>query len=328
MQDLHAIITPSLLHRLYRARVPWPLTHHVSGKELIAEFFSADSSFTDAAQEAWPALKALSKQYGPDKVPDMTAFLPPPADPKFPEQAFGMHALLDQAPRVLFRGIDARWTSWFDRAARTLYTYFYGLPRQLRPWTRGRWDARDATFEYWICVASEFNASMAHRETVGDQELSAIRTEELRRAVVCHYRRRDPGRPARDGSLPPPLDEYSLVDLVTHIDLDRDWPFHEAAFFSFRVDDAHTPIISKFGRYPYRNAIEGRDSTPDELEWIRNTDHFAEAEPDVARRVRCDIEAGTWTPLGEGKGKERAEPAPVGRISSDVSLSVAIRTEA
>lgn len=323
MQDIDAIITPSLLQRMCRARIPWPSTHHISGKELMTEFFSDDTRFTDAAKDAWPALKALSSKYGPDTVPDMAGFLPVPQDPRFPEQAFGMHVLLDQAPRVLFKGIDGRWTSWFDKVARALYTSYYGLPARLMPWAREAWAGSGSTFEYWLCIASEFNATMAHQESVGDQQLSAIRIETLRRAVEDFSGHRDP---ARDGSLPP-LDEYSLVDIVTHVDLDQDWPFHKAAFFSLRVDDAHGPIIDRFGRYPYRNAIEGRDSTHDELLWICNTDHFGEAIPEVARRVRRDMAAGTWAPLGEGEGEERAERDAVENIQSDMSLSIAIRTE-
>lgn len=223
MQDLHAIITPSFLQRMCRARVPWPRTHHICGKELIAEFFSDDTRFTDAAEEAWPALKALSDHYGPDKVPDMTAFLPASEDPLFPEQAFGMHVLLDQAPRVLFQGIDGRWTSWFDEVVRTLYTYFYSLPSHIRSWARERWDARGATFEYWICIASEFNATMAHQENIWDQHHSAVRIEQLRRAVESSFDRRDPARDCY--GFVSGLDEYTLIDLVSHVDPDEFWPF-------------------------------------------------------------------------------------------------------
>lgn len=323
MQDVHSIITPLLLKQMWRARVPWPATHHISGKELVTEFFFDDSRFTTAVQGAWPALKALSHAYGPDTVPDMTGFLSSPEDPAFPEQAFGMHVLLDQAPRVLFKGIDGRWTSWFDKVARKLYEYYYSLPELLMPWAPEAWAG--STFEYWICIASEFNATMTHQESRGDQRLSALRIEQLRRAVEGFSGHRDP---ARDSSSPP-LDEYSLVYVVTHVDLDQDWSFPKAAFFSFMVDDAHRPIIDKFGRYPYRNAIEGRDSTAEELEWIRRTEHFAEAEPEIAKRVRRDIAVGTWTPLGEGQseGEESTERDAVADISPEMSLSVAIRME-
>lgn len=322
MQDVHSIITPLLLEQMWRARVPWPSTHHISGKELVTEFFSDDSRFSTAVQDAWPALKALSHAYGPGTIPDMTGFLPSPEDPGFPEQAFGMHVLLDQAPRVLFKGIDGRWTSWFDKVARSLYDYYYSLPERLTPWAADAWAG--STFEYWICIASEFNATMAHQESRGDQRISALRIEQIRRAVEDFSGHRDP---ARDGSSPP-LDEYSLVYVVTHVDLDQEWSFPKAAFFSFMVDDAHRPIIDKFGRYPYRNAIEGRNSTADELEWIQRTDHFAEADPEVAERVRRDNASGTWTPLGESEGGEGAEEGTVGNISPEMSLSIAIWTAA
>lgn len=319
MQDLHSIITPSLLLQMWRARIPWLPTHHISGKELMTEFFSDDSRFTTAAQAAWPALKALSRAYGPDTIPDMTEFLPSPENFVFAEHAFGMHVLLDQAPRVLFKGIDGRWTSWFDKVARKLYEYYYSLPERLRPWTQEAWAG--SSFEYWICVASELNATMAHRESEWDQRLSEVGIEQLRRAVEGFSGHRDPFR----GGSSPRLDEYSMVRIVTHVDLDQDWSFRKAAFFLFMVDDAHRPIIEKFGRYPYRNAIEGRDSTAGELEWIRETDHFAEAEPDVANRVRRDMASGKWTPLGESE--EKAERYAFGDISPEMSLNIAIRTE-
>ncbi|KAL1853568.1 hypothetical protein Daus18300_011772 [Diaporthe australafricana] len=321
MHDLHSIITPLLLRQMSRARVPWPPTHRITGKELVTEFFSDDSRFSTAAKMAWPALQALSHIHGPGTVPDMTVFLPSPEDPEFPQQAFGMHVLLDQAPRVLFKSIDGRWTSWFDQIARKLYDFYYGLPERLRPWTRDVWAG--STFEHWMCVAIEFNATMAHHESTGDQRLSAARMEQLRRAVEGYSGHRDP---VRDGSTPP-LDEYSMIDIVSHVDLDQDWPFHVAAFFFFMVDESHVPIIDRFGRYPYRNAIEGRDSTVDELKWIQKTGHFAEARPDVARRVRQDMAAGRWTPLGDGQGEERAERDAVGNIAPESSLKVAIQMD-
>jgi uncharacterized protein (DUF924 family) len=32
---------------------------------------------------------------------------------------------------------------------------------------------------------------------------------------------------------------------------------------------AHTAIIDRFGRYPHRNAIVGRESTPEEIEFLK-----------------------------------------------------------
>ena len=36
----------------------------------------------------------------------------------------------------------------------------------------------------------------------------------------------------------------------------------------------HRGIIERFGRFPHRNAILGRDSTPEEIEWLASPDAF------------------------------------------------------
>lgn len=98
MKDLLSVFTPSLLRQLRQARTSWARDHPVTGKELIFVYFSGTSDFVDATKVAWPALKAMSKAYGPDNIPDMMSFLPNPQDPEFPEQTLGMLVLLGQAP--------------------------------------------------------------------------------------------------------------------------------------------------------------------------------------------------------------------------------------
>jgi hypothetical protein len=78
-----------------------------------------------------------------------------------------------------------------------------------------------------------------------------------------------------------------------------DTTLEEYVFWFLMIFDAHPPIIKVFGRYPYRNGAAGRESTPAELEWLEKTDHFGEVALDVAKRIREDVLAGRWTPLGE-----------------------------
>ncbi|KAF3766458.1 hypothetical protein M406DRAFT_322386, partial [Cryphonectria parasitica EP155] len=194
MIDLHAIITPSLLEQLAQARIPWSKDEIVTGNAMINENFSDEITLSRRAHIAWPALVAISEKYGPHTVPDMTSFLPPVEAPTFPEQALGLQVLLDQCPRILFSGVDGRWTSYFDRIVRRLYDEFFGghvLPEQ-RPWARNRWP--DASFEYWFCAAWELTASMAHQESVPHQEDSVAGVERLRCLVEAHAGVRDPVR--------------------------------------------------------------------------------------------------------------------------------------
>jgi uncharacterized protein (DUF924 family) len=54
-------------------------------------------------------------------------------------------------------------------------------------------------------------------------------------------------------------DHDRLADLVAHM---GDAPVARAAFYH--------GIISRFGRFPHRNDILGRPSTPEEIEWLAN----------------------------------------------------------
>jgi uncharacterized protein (DUF924 family) len=38
----------------------------------------------------------------------------------------------------------------------------------------------------------------------------------------------------------------------------------------------HREVIAKFGRFPYRNRVLGRESTAAELEWLTQSDHFGQ----------------------------------------------------
>ncbi len=46
--------------------------------------------------------------------------------------------------------------------------------------------------------------------------------------------------------------------------------------YTLKFAHQHRDIIAKFGRFPYRNRVLGRESTPAELEWLANADHFGQ----------------------------------------------------
>jgi uncharacterized protein (DUF924 family) len=43
---------------------------------------------------------------------------------------------------------------------------------------------------------------------------------------------------------------------------------------ALRYEWEHKKIIDRFGRYPHRNAILGRESTPEELEFLKTHKGF------------------------------------------------------
>jgi uncharacterized protein (DUF924 family) len=265
----------------------------VPPKEMILRTLVDESVFASEVVIAWPALKAISR-LGPDTIPDVSCYLPAASDPSFPEQALGLHILMDQCTRSLFQGIDGRWLHWFDKGVRKLFQFFLDLPEEQQPWRSERWPR--ASFDFLVLMRWTFISAVTHHEAIADQEISLQMVEELRTVVEKHAGVHDPWRDADEESK---NDIYAFPRIFANFDLDRDWLLHEAFFFFFMIMDVHKPLIAKYGRYPYRNAIEGRESTEAELEWIEKTNHFAEAPPDIARRVKEDVLAGRWTPLGE-----------------------------
>ena len=57
----------------------------------------------------------------------------------------------------------------------------------------------------------------------------------------------------------------SLADQDTCCALTRQLPTAQWAEYA----DKHRAIIARFGRFPHRNAILGRESTPEELEFLK-----------------------------------------------------------
>ena len=40
--------------------------------------------------------------------------------------------------------------------------------------------------------------------------------------------------------------------------------------------ESHRDVIVKFGRFPHRNEVMGRQSTPEEIEYLKNADRYGQ----------------------------------------------------
>jgi len=49
---------------------------------------------------------------------------------------------------------------------------------------------------------------------------------------------------------------------------------HPAIVMLAKHSDEHTEIVERFGRYPHRNALYGRESTPEEQAWLDDVDNL------------------------------------------------------
>ncbi|RBR07082.1 uncharacterized protein FIESC28_10828 [Fusarium coffeatum] len=303
-EPLTSLVTPALLAQIAEGYLPFSKTEElnfsdVESKETQEHFHSVCKSSN--ARQALITLSQLSPDAAlPDL--DLMTLLPVPTAKDFPQQCFGLQLLLDQASRILFPGIDARWQSgYFGPLGRCLAGQWYALPEEQRPDKWRRWQDMDVTsFSYWVATQVMWAAPFLHAEDLESQQIGLDLSEELRRAVEERTGKNDPYRETRDVTLKddllflrevvkgPPVDERESSISITH------W-----TFWWCMILDSHWPIIKRFGRYPYRNAILGRVITDEEKKWLDDTGHFGEASPEVAGKIREDVEKGRWTPLSQ-----------------------------
>jgi uncharacterized protein (DUF924 family) len=303
-EDLKSLLTPSLFKFLATARIPHDQHKEPNWADVGRLVFKDDGSsggFTSNIRErAWPALKAIGN-LGLDNVPDLMQFLPAPSDPEFPLQALGLVVLLDQAPRAWCSGVDARYTaSYFGILSQGLLEKYLSLPDDQRPDTWERWDALGISFDWWMVAHFWFGAPMVHAETVELQEKAVAYTTIVREAVEKRTGQSDPYRDDNTifkdvHAFPrvfiegPPRGNVSMV---------------EFAWWMCMIMDIHKPIIDKYGYYPYNNAPRGREDTEADLEWMNQEPMFRGFDPEARKRIREDVLAGRWTPLGDGPRSE------------------------
>lgn len=307
-EPLTSLITPALLAQIAEGYLPFFKTEELNFSDVEAKETQEHFQNVCKSSTAKEALIALSQMSPDASLPDidLMSFLPPPSSTDFPQQCFGLQLLLDQASRILFPGVDARWQSgYFGPLGRQLAGQWYALPEEQRPYKRERWqDMGVMSFSYWVATQVMWAAPFLHAEDLESQQIGLDLSEELRRAVEDRSGQKDPCRETREVALKddlfflrevakgPPVDEAQLSISITN------W-----TFWWCMILDSHWPIIKRFGRYPYRNAILGRVSTDEEKRWLDDTGHFGEASPEVAEKIREDVEKGQWTPLGYNENK-------------------------
>jgi len=198
--DLSSLLTPELFRRVFKNRLPWPIEKPLDFKEVFTYVFRSDggSHEEELRKIAWPTLKALST-LGVDNVPDMMQFLPPPESRDFPEQALGLQLLLDQGPRALFEGMDARYIyDYFQYVARKYAQQLLDLPSALRIDSKKRWmEELGASFDFWVMARLWLIAPVVHSEVLVDHELALSMGEDVRVEVEKFTGETDPYRAKR-----------------------------------------------------------------------------------------------------------------------------------
>ncbi|KAJ4258875.1 hypothetical protein NW762_007962 [Fusarium torreyae] len=302
--SLNSLITPTLLTQIADGYLPFSTTEELNFSDVQSNDTHKHFESICRTSDAKDALIALSRLSPDASLPDLDlmSFLPPPSSPNFPQQCFGLQLLLDQASRFLFTGIDERWqVGYFGPLGRRLAGQWHALPEAQKPYKRQRWQVLGVTsFDYWVATQVMWAAPFLHAEDLDSQQIGLNLSEELRQTVEEQTGKRDPFRESRDRTLKDDLLFLREVTKGPPIDEgDSGISIASWTFWWCMILDSHWPIIERFGRYPYRNAILGRTSTDEEKKWLDETGHFAEASPETASRVREEVQKGQWTPLGK-----------------------------
>jgi uncharacterized protein (DUF924 family) len=83
-------------------------------------------------------------------------------------------------------------------------------------------------------------------------------------------------RSSAAGGSPSPSEALSMQDrsvaLFTALCAEAPPELRERLAGGLKYAEKHREIIARFGRFPHRNAILGRTSTPEEIEFLRGPD--------------------------------------------------------
>ncbi|KAJ7764745.1 hypothetical protein B0H16DRAFT_1525618 [Mycena metata] len=295
--SLEYLLRPEILTDALSIYWPWSKAAPVDWEKVKNLHFGNTGIDADKMRRVcYPALKKISV-IGLESMPDLMKFLPLPSAPEFSQQALGLVILLDQGPRYLLKEHDARWTSdYFDHIVYAFVSRLLALPAELRPDTAQRWTDAGYSIDSWAAIRFWFIAPFAHAEIWASQERAMALTDEVRVVVERRTATVDPYRSKRDQNLRDPLAFSRLLSAGPPAGSPK-LTMPEWIYWFALVIDVHSPIIAKFGRYPYRNGAFGRITMAEEEEFLKDTNCFGCIDPESAAKIRKDVLAGRWTPL-------------------------------
>lgn len=80
------------------------------------------------------------------------------------------------------------------------------------------------------------------------------------------------------------LDQHTCVGLFAHLCDETPEGFRHHTGDTLRYAHLHRDIIEHYGRFPHRNAVLGRDSTPEEVAFLEKGNDFGQSESSGVRR--------------------------------------------
>lgn len=297
--DVSKIITPAILQTVLDIFFPWPkdaVDVKAATQHLMAPGIDHSQRLFDAVH--FQVLKPLSS-LRPD-IPDVTICLPPADDPAYAERVCALILLIDQVPRFLYNhGLYAGWIYlFFDQITQQLVKKLLAedrFPDSTSQWTAQGYTLQNAFFHKFLMYAP-----LIHSDNWEDHELADPALIRMREEVEAFAGRIDRGRATREADRE---DLYLFSKMLNALAEAGSPPetFDGFFFWIVRLFDAHYGIVKRFGRYPYRNNANGRESTEEEAQFLVKTNGFGETPMtrEEIEKAKEDARRGTWEELSD-----------------------------
>ncbi|KAL3486468.1 hypothetical protein BJX62DRAFT_246793 [Aspergillus germanicus] len=208
-------------------------------------WFVADTAFDQECRTRFLPILAALRQENATKSSVLRSF-----NPQSAVDWLSLTILLDQLPRNCYRGVEAAIAfTFFDPLALAIANEAMqaGVPS-----TRGE-------FCYRLAMRFWFYIPMIHSESLIDQD----RACELYKEMVCDV----------DAVLVSEQDDSSLAGEEAKADREtlRRQPIEarKLCTLHMQVQNDHRAQIVRFGRFPHRNEVLGRVTTPEEEEFLK-----------------------------------------------------------
>jgi uncharacterized protein (DUF924 family) len=165
---------------------------------------------------------------------------------------------------------------WFSDAVRPLwFNSTVEFDKALRQRYEPTWaSARDGVYDHW---AEEARSALALVIVLDQFPLNMFRQDALQYSTEAHAR--DIARQAIDAGLDRQLDNGQKAFLYLPFmhsevleDQDRSVELFTAAGLedNLKYANHHREVIERFGRFPHRNEALGRETTPEEREYLKH----------------------------------------------------------
>ncbi|KAF2096413.1 hypothetical protein NA57DRAFT_58329 [Rhizodiscina lignyota] len=308
IEQVRQILTPELLHAVYRLKFPWPKNEPPSGATIGQMHFRPSPSYMKSFHDLifHSALLPLSKLPLDELMSlDLTEVLPEADAPDYPEQSLGLITLLDQA-RIILKGYSFRYVrAFFDPICEKLARQLIALPGDFRPDGKGAWIERDYTMDEWLVRTLWFWAPLVHSDKFMAQDREDLKDwlHTIRSNVRTYSGKEDPFVQLEDAD-DRDVRAFKTVEDEGPPKTSYENPEEEAdvadyAFWWIRILNSHFAITDTYKHYPYWIRWTGAEWTEKDKEFFQKNDNYRydPANEPILEEVRQDSLKGVWKPL-------------------------------